>query len=250
MSIWSYIYIHLLLDRIDFTVRCAKLMEGISYFMILYFVFFQPKKRPSQKPWSRTPAPRGVDGIGGLDWGILHHMFFLLVDHSTKNTKWFIKGNSTWFWVLHFWEIWTLHTRHLSVSSSHLLDHSPFTSTLGQKYCLKNSLHQLCGLYVEVFTSMDGLVFGRLENFLKNEEYNTIPKANMKWKEQPVVWVEVFRISAWAFFAGSTCLCKKNGIHFYLHQECSTPLTCPAIPTKKLWCLPFQGISNPPKLKY
>ena len=108
----------------------------------------------------------------------------------------------------------------------------------------------LCGLYVEVFTSMDGLVFGRLENFLKNEEYNTIPKANMKWKEQPVVWVEVFRISAWAFFAGSTCLCKKNGIHFYLHQECSTPLTCPAIPTKKLWCLPFQGISNPPKLKY
>lgn len=132
-----YIYIHLLLDRIDFTVRCAKLMEGISYFMILYFVFFQQKKTPSQKPWSRTPAPRGVDGIGGLDWGILHHMFFLLVDHSTKNTKWFIKGNSTWFWVLHFWEIWTLHTRHLSVSSSHLLDHSPFTSTLGNFFFWK-----------------------------------------------------------------------------------------------------------------
>ena len=190
MSIWSYIYIHLLLDRIDFTVRCAKLMEGISYFMILYFVFFQQKKRPSQKPWSRTPAPRGVDGIGGLDWGILHHMFFLLVDHSTKNTKWFIKGNSTWFWVLHFWEIWTLHTRHLSVSSSHLLDHSPFTSTLGQKYCLKNSLHQLGLLYVVFMLkfSLQWMVWC-LEDWRTSWKMrNTIQSRKLTWNEKNNQW--------------------------------------------------------------
>ena len=40
-------------------------------------------------------------------------------------------------------DIWTLHTRHLSVSSSNLLDRWPFTSTVGQKYCLKNALHQI-----------------------------------------------------------------------------------------------------------
>ena len=164
----------------DFTIRRASLMEGIPVFHAISRWFRKKKEiinltgREAREVWMFFPGWDSTMVFGNLGPILLLKMkvmkdscttFFFRPPPKKKTQNDSLR--ETYMILGPSLEIWTLHTRHLSVSSSNLLGRWPFTSTVGQKYCLKNSLHQIGLFYVVLMLKF----FSSMENFLKHEEY-------------------------------------------------------------------------------